>query len=130
MRHRESGEISLGSRRPGTAGVHVDGSAAASVVYETLAAIFTPALPGTGAITSPPDGRPVVSTRSFDVRTSRPVSTPVPLPEVVHARVYGRPDDIRRLIHGLQMYFDVTDEGHRDVCSGEEEHELRIGPKG
>jgi hypothetical protein len=130
MRHRESGEISLGSRRPGTAGVHVDGSAAASVVYETLAAIFTPALPGTGAITSPPDRRPVVSTRSFDVRTSRPVSTPVPLPEVVHARVYGRPDDIRRLIHGLQMYFDVTDEGHRDVCSGEEEHELRIGPKG
>jgi hypothetical protein len=130
MRHRVSGEISVGSRQPGTVGVHMDGSTAASVVYETLAAIFTPALPGTGAIVSPPDGRPVVSTRSFDVRTSRPVSTLVPLPEAVRARVYGRPDDIQQLIRGLQMYFDVTDEGHRDIGSGEEEHELRIGPNG
>lgn len=120
----------MGSRQPGTVGVHMDGSAAASVVYETLAAIFAPALPGTGAITSPPDGRPVVSTRSFDVRNSHAVSSPLPLPDVVHARVYGRPDDIRRLVRGLQMYFDVTDEGHRDVGSGEEEHELRIGPNG
>jgi hypothetical protein len=64
------------------------------------------------------------------VRTSRPVSTLVPLPEVVRARVYGRPDDIQHLIRGLQMYFDVTDEGHRDIGSGEEEHELRIGPNG
>ncbi|MFI2347616.1 hypothetical protein ACH492_11330 [Streptomyces sp. NPDC019443] len=125
-----SGEISVGSRRPGTAGVHTDGSTAASVVYETLAAIFTPALPGTGAIMSPPDGRPVVSTRSFDVRTSRPLSTPVPLPEVVRTRVYGRPEDIERLVRGLQTYFDVTDEGHRDIGSGEEERELRIGPNG
>lgn len=118
------------SRRPGTVGVHMDGSAAASVVYETLAAIFAPTLPGTGAIMSPPNGRPTVPTRSFDVRTSRPVSTTVPLSEVVHARVYGRPDDIQRLVRGLRMYFDVTDEGHRDVGSGEEEHELRIDPNG
>ncbi|MBT2388575.1 hypothetical protein [Streptomyces sp. ISL-1] len=108
----------------------MDGSAAASVVYETLAAIFAPTLPGTGAIMSPPGGRAVVPTRSFDVRHSRSVSTPVPLPEAVRALVFGRPRDIQRLIRGLRTYFDVTDEGHRDIGSGEEERELRIDPNG
>ena len=119
MPHRLRGRTPARHREAGTVGVHIDPTLAGGLVYEALSAIFAPALPGAGRIV--PDGGPVVSTRSFDVRRQHPLSEPVLLSEAVHALAFGRPKDIKRLVAGLQAHFTV---GH-----GEQEHELVIGPK-
>ncbi|MET7617371.1 hypothetical protein [Streptomyces sp. NPDC005408] len=129
MRLRLKERKSAHHRGHGTVGVHIEPTRAGGLVYETLSAIFglAPAPPGAGRILS--DGGPVVSTLSFDVRRRRPLNEPVLLPEAVPALVYGRPKDIQRLVLGLQEHFTVEDKTLRGLGHGEQEHELRIGPK-
>ncbi|TQK51078.1 hypothetical protein FBY35_1466 [Streptomyces sp. SLBN-118] len=111
--------------------MHIEPTRAGGLVYETLSAIFELALapPGAGRIV--PDGGgdgPVVSALPFDVRRQRPLHEPVRLSETVRALVYGRPKDIKRLVHGLQEHFSVEDTGSREPDHGEQVRELVIGP--
>lgn len=98
-------------------------------MYESLSVIFTPTPPGPGRGEIASDKGTVVSTRSFDVRKQRPLNEAVLLTAVVLALVYGRPDDVQRLVAGLRAHFSVEEKGHRDVGHLAEERELRIGPK-
>ncbi|MFI1398068.1 hypothetical protein [Streptomyces sp. NPDC020681] len=128
MQLRPKERKSARHRSAGMVGLHMDGSMAAGLVYETLSAIFRPAPPGAGAIGS--DGGPTVSTRSFDVRRQHPLSELVRLRDEVPALVHGRPADVKRLVAGLRSYFTVVEEtGARDVGHRQEERGLRIGPK-
>ncbi|NUK58032.1 hypothetical protein [Streptomyces lunaelactis] len=127
MRHPLKDRKSAHHRAPGTVGVHMDPTQAGGLVYETLCAIFTPALLGAGRIVS--DDGPAVSTLSFDVRKQRLLSEPVLLSEAVPALAYGRPKDVERLVLGLREHFTVEDQGFRKLGHGDQEHQLVIGPK-